>query len=45
MGDKGGKKEKNKSQKQKDHKQEQKTIAQHDKQHKNMPIPGSGKKA
>jgi hypothetical protein len=45
MGDKGGKKEKNKSQKQKDHKQEQKAIAQHDKQHKNMPIPGSGKKA
>jgi hypothetical protein len=45
MGDKGGKKEKNKSQKQKDHKQEQKTNAQHDKQQKNMPIPGSGKKA
>jgi hypothetical protein len=44
MGDKGGKKDKNKSQKQKDHKQEQKTIDKHDKQQLNRPVPGSGKK-
>ena len=43
MGDKGGKKDKNKSQKQKIHKQEQKTIEKHDKQQQKIPIPCSGK--
>jgi hypothetical protein len=42
MGDKGGKKDKNKSQKQKIRRQEQKAIEKQDKQHKNTPIPGSG---
>ena len=42
MGDKGGKKDKNKSQKQKIRRQEQKETKKQDKQHKNAPIFGSG---
>jgi hypothetical protein len=42
MGDKGGKKDKNKSQKQKIHRREQEEIKKQDKQHKNIPVPGSG---
>ncbi len=43
MGDRGGKKDKNKSQKQKNQKHEQKEIVKHDKQQKNTSIPGGGK--
>ena len=42
MGDKGGKRDKDKSQKQKLHRQVQKEIKKVDKQHKNSPAPGSG---
>jgi hypothetical protein len=43
MGDKGGKKDKNKSQKQKLDKQGQETLRKKEKQSKNASIPGSGK--
>ncbi len=43
MGDRGGKKDKNKGQKQKAYKQEQKEIQRHDKQRKDIPIPNNGK--
>lgn len=43
MGDKGGKKDKNKSQKQKIDKQGQEAIRKQEKQSKGTPIPGSGK--
>jgi hypothetical protein len=42
MGDRGGKKDKNKSQKQKLNKQEQEAIRKQEKQQKSTPIPGSG---
>ena len=42
MGDKGGKKDKNKNQKQKLNKQEQEAIRKQEKQQKSTPIPGSG---
>jgi hypothetical protein len=43
MGDRGGKKDKNKSQKQKEHQHEQKEIKRQDKQHKDIPITNNGK--
>ena len=42
MGDRGGKKDKNKSQKQKLNKQEQEALRKQEKQQKSTPIPGSG---
>jgi hypothetical protein len=43
MGDRGGKRDKNKSQKQKLDKQGQEAIRKQEKQAKSIPIPGSGK--
>jgi len=45
MGDKGGKKDKSKSQKQKLNKQEQEAIRKQDKQQKSAATPDSGKSA
>ncbi len=43
MGDKGGKKDKDKSQKQKLEKQGQEILRKQEKQSKGIPVPGSGK--
>jgi hypothetical protein len=43
MGDRGGKKGKNKNQKQKMQRHAQEEIKKHDKQAKSTPVPGSGK--
>jgi hypothetical protein len=43
MGDRGGKKDKDKSQKQKLNKQGQEAIRKKEKQSRGTPIPGSGK--
>jgi hypothetical protein len=43
MGDRGGKKDKNKSQKQKIDKQGQETLRKQEKQSKSISIPGKGK--
>ncbi len=43
MGDKGGKKDKDKTQKQKQHKQAQEETRKHDMQPKRIPTPSKGK--